>query len=481
MGRVAPALSGVSRDGLEGTSCKEKNLIARIAAAEARLPVRQSLPADANSASQRTIAGSHAVGGRVVLLQGPVGPFFKHLQRTLEGAGFSCWRISFNAGDRLFAPKRNRIDFRGSPLLWELWFRNFLREHSIGFIILFGCNRPIHVVARRLADEAGINVLSLEEGYLRPGFVTIEQGGNNSGSPLAGCLPPEGFEPNEDLKRKDFHGFRSMCLYGGVYYAVRTLFSLPSERHQFHRRFPAIPEAYAWARNVWRTTANRSSDFQTIETLLEHYERRYFLVVLQVAADMQMGAAARGWSTPKLIREALKSFARSAPKEFRLAFKIHPLQRGHGNERELILREAEAQGIAERVDIFYTGSVGLIIRHAAGVITINSSSGLSAIHHGVPLLVIGEALYANDALATSAHGEPDFDAFWTSEKVASAELRHRYLGWIREKCLKPGDFYARAGISAACQGVLEVVSSMAAADGAKESQSKANVPPRSTA
>ncbi|WEX10249.1 capsular biosynthesis protein [Chelativorans sp. AA-79] len=395
--------------------------------------------------------------GQVVLLQGPVGPFFRHLQHALEAAGLSCWRISFNAGDRVFAPRRKRIDFRGGVLLWELWFRRFLVDHDIDCIILFGCGRPFHAIARRLAREAGIRVVSLEEGYIRPGFVTIESDGNNAESPIAGLLPPEGFLPAAESPRKDFHGFRAMCLYGAIYYIARTVFSLPSERHQFHRRFSAIPEAFSWIRNAWRRSVNRNSDFLTIESLLEHYERNYFLVALQVASDAQMRAAARGWSTPRLIREVLASFARSAPKNLRLAFKIHPLQRGHGNEREFILREAEALGVADRVDVFCTGSIGLMTRHAAGVITINSSSGLSAIHHGVPLLVVGDALYANEALATCARGRPDFDAFWTSGKVASGELRRRYLAWIRQTCLKPGDFYARGGMPAACAGVLETI------------------------
>src|SRR3546814_10307214 len=30
---------------------------------------------------------------RVLLLQGPVGPFFRHLQQHLEDSGFDAWRI----------------------------------------------------------------------------------------------------------------------------------------------------------------------------------------------------------------------------------------------------------------------------------------------------------------------------------------------------------------------------------------------------
>src|SRR3546814_4538429 len=43
---------------------------------------------------------------RVLLLQGPVGPFFRHLQQHLEDSGFDAWRICFNAGDRFFASRK---------------------------------------------------------------------------------------------------------------------------------------------------------------------------------------------------------------------------------------------------------------------------------------------------------------------------------------------------------------------------------------
>jgi capsular polysaccharide export protein len=97
------------------------------------------------------------------------------------------------------------------------------------------------------------------------------------------------------------------------------------------------------------------------------------------------------------------------------------------------------------------------------MITINSTSGLSAIFHGVPLLVVGNAFYANEKLATCARGTPDFDAFWKGGHVADEAFRHRYLDWVREMCLRPGDFYDHAGISEACEGILDLLKPTVAA------------------
>lgn len=398
---------------------------------------------------------------RVVLLQGPVGPFFKHLQRFLERNGFDAWRVSFSAADSLFSDRGKRLAFYGGRREWEIWFRGFLSTADVDYVVLFGAEREIHTIARREADALGVPVIALEEGYLRPGFVTIERGANNWQSPIARQLPPKDFtEADAGPDSKAFSGgFRAMCLHGFTYYAVRSLFTGIRRRKLFHRPIRPLSEIGSWTRNAYRRFAHSLSNFSTVERLLEHHDKRYVLVPLQVAADTQLGRAALGWSNARLIMEVLHSFATAAPKSHRLVFKIHPLERGHSNDRELAFQVARMLGVEDRVDVIDTGSLGLLTRHCAGMITINSTSGLSAIFHGVPLLVVGEAFYANDALATCARGTPDFDSFWTGGHVADAQLRHTYLAWIRKMSLKTGDFYVRDGMELACEGVLETIRS----------------------
>jgi capsular polysaccharide export protein len=395
---------------------------------------------------------------RVLLLQGPVGPFFAHLQGVLEAAGVDCARVCFNAGDRHFASRRGRINFSGNLAEWRGWLRHHVSDGSIDALVGFGCFRPQHVVARQLAEEAGVDFLSLEEGYLRSGYITAEYGGNNACSPLAGRLPPPDFAPASALLPPPppyaLQSFSEMCRQGALYYAARSLLSHPRERALFHRSTRGIREPLLWARNALRFTRNRQKDFRVIEQLLEHHDGRFFLVPLQVAADSQMGTPALGWSAERLIGEVLSAFARQAPDARRLVFKIHPLERGHSGARRTIMEAAARLGIARRVDVIETGSLGLLIRHAAGVITINSTAGLSAIFHGTPLLVVGQAIYSHPALATCGMGEPQFAGFWNGGPVADARLRHRYLAWIRQEALVPGDFYAADGIPLACAGVM---------------------------
>ncbi len=175
---------------------------------------------------------------------------------------------------------------------------------------------------------------------------------------------------------------------------------------------------------------------------------------LQVPTDANLQGAASGWTTRRLVDSVLASFAMHAPADCRLVFKIHPMARGHGRMAGEIRSVAAGNGIGDRVDVMETGSLGRLTHHCAGMITINSTSGLAAIAHGRPLLVVGRAVYAHPALATCAEGCPDFDGFWSGGFVAPEEMRNGFLAGIARQALLPGDFYAPEGRRTAVKAVL---------------------------
>ena len=393
---------------------------------------------------------------RVVLLQGPVGPFFKRFRSHLEKNGYDAWHICFNPADRLFSQKRNRINFRGDLADWESWFSSFLSAAHVDKIILFGSERPIHRVARKLAAAAHIRVISLEEGYVRPGFITIEEGGNNASSPLAGQVPSASSTTPEypDHETEDFKGFWLMCGYGTIYYVVRQFFTFGKQKQLMHRRFFAAPEIFFWIRNGWRRVFRHAHNSSKIGHLTKKHSGNFYLVPMQVAADTQLQDAAQGWSLMRLISTTLKSFAEHAPAHCRLVFKVHPLERGHCNNQPLIIDTAKVYGVADRVDILDAGSLGHLASHAAGMITINSTSGLSAIYHGIPLLVMGKAVYGHPDLVLFGDHQSDLDSFWSCGHVADKVLRRAYLNWIKHEALVHGDFYAKKGQETALQSIL---------------------------
>lgn len=392
---------------------------------------------------------------RVLLLQGPVGPFFNQLQYQLDDAGYDAWRICFTPGDRIYASRKKRITYSAGLDDWPGWLDQFLADSAVDCIVLFGCERPVHARAIKIAKRRGIPVVSLEEGYIRPGFITVENGGNNRRSPLAASIPPENFVPTNTVKSHKLSksSFSRMCWLGFSYYLANFL-SSPRERRTFHKNRALLSEAFCWTRNLVRKIAHQGRNFATIERLLEHHDKKYFVVPLQVSDDSQLRAAARGWTTEKLIIAAISSFANHAGSDTHLVFKIHPLERGHTSDHVLIKSIAQLHNVRDRVDIIDTGSVGLLVRHAAGMITINSTSGLSAVAHGIPLLVTGEAIYSNTPFSHTASTAKDFDTFWTQSSGPDRVKSQQYLSWLRERCLIPGDLYAHEGVGVAIPAVI---------------------------
>ena len=163
----------------------------------------------------------HTSSEHILMLQGPVGPFFSRLQRALLSQDHKVKRILFNAGDRLFC--RNKSDcenFHGNLEQWDAWFKDYLKTDAPKLVLLFGSERPIHSIARKICEFEGIRVLAFEEGYFRPGYITAELGGNNAASPMAGLTPPAEYcGPDESSKASTYsNNFRNMCWYGGLYY-----------------------------------------------------------------------------------------------------------------------------------------------------------------------------------------------------------------------------------------------------------------------
>lgn len=130
------------------------------------------------------------------------------------------------------------------------------------------------------------------------------------------------------------------------------------------------------------------------------------------------------------------------------------MERGHSQDSQFIRQVSVLNNVADRVHILDGGSLGLLTRHSAGMVTINSTSGLSALQHGVPLAVLGQAFYRHPALAFCVNKGIELDRFWSSGHVAPASLRREYLNWITRKCLQPGDFYAYEGMEVAANSLL---------------------------
>ncbi len=397
-------------------------------------------------------------------MQGPVGPFFGEFRKDLKAAGLNPIKINFNGGDWLFAHGDGVINYRGGEDSWPAWFRDFVDFVQPEFIVLMGDERPRHAAAIKIAREAGIPVWVLEEGYIRPDYITCELYGVNANSPLR---IEQADEPalfaTEDHVRFRKNGFAAMATYATLYW-YGLAFGRPFfPRFQHHRNRSLVSEFFLWTRNAWRKALHFRANHKSLMDLLEHHDKQFFVVALQVSDDMQLVAHGKGWTLERLITATIKSFALYADPREMLVFKGHPLDRGHFAHGSLIREMARLAGIEDRVRFIDDGSIGLMIRHARGVIAVNSTSGLSALHHGTPLLCLGNAFYNLPQLVSGDGSENALNAFWRDPRAPDETVAQKMLLAIRNHSLVNGTFYFKPGFAVTFKNLLTRIEHRAAA------------------
>jgi capsular polysaccharide export protein len=93
------------------------------------------------------------------------------------------------------------------------------------------------------------------------------------------------------------------------------------------------------------------------------------------------------------INEVMQSFAEHAPKDTYLVIKHHPMDRGHRLYSPRIKKLSKVFGVVGRVIYVHDLPLLELLTHTKGVVTINSTMGISALIHGKPVKVMGDAFY----------------------------------------------------------------------------------------
>lgn len=395
-------------------------------------------------------------GRRVLMLQGPIGPFFDRLARDLREAGAVVFRTCFNGGDRLFTSRKTVegvFNYRGKRGDWPAAFEALVREHRIDTILLFGDCRPVHVpaiaIAKRLALEIGV----FEEGYLRPDFVTIERDGVNNHSTLPknpdfyGSVDVPASAPTVPLGST----FASAALWGALYYCAASALHWRYRHHQHHRPL-GWRESRFWFRSVWRKFRYRISERKTEQRFLAETPVRFFLVALQTSGDAQVRVHSPYQTVERFIEHVIRDFAAFAPADVELAIKHHPLDRGFSDHRKLIARLAAELGVSDRCHYLHDQHLPTLLRKTIGVVTINSTVGLSAVGEGVPVKVCGEAIYDIDGLVFRG----PLSQFWTEGPLKRPDfaLWQAFRNVLVATTQFNGSFYKKHPASTFASGVF---------------------------
>lgn len=380
-------------------------------------------------------------GDRVLLLQGPMGPFFKRLANWLTARGARCWKINFNGGDWLYFRGPNAVDFRGEIEEWPEFLEDFLLSREIDKVFLFGDCREYHRLAREVCQKTGVRVMVFEEGYIRPDYITLEEGGVNANSSLP--RSPEFFRSLPGQQEPDRHpagfSFRRMARAAMVYYLASSLLRWRYWNYEHHKSLSPLKKAVIWSLSGIRKVLYQSRDRRLTARLATELSGKYFLAPLQVHNDSQVVCHSDYHHIQEYIHDVLDSFARHAPAHLFLVIKHHPMDRGHNHYGAFIRRQAEHHGIGPRVIYAHELHLPTCLDHALGVVLINSTVGLSALLHNIPTKTLGRAMYDMPGLTC----QKPLEQFWHDPTPVDRELYARYRNYLIEESQLNGSFYGR--------------------------------------
>lgn len=384
-----------------------------------------------------------------LFLQGPLSFFFYRFAKSLEKRGVLVSRIQFCGGDVFFWPGRG-LFWQGKREDWAGWIGKFLETEHITDLVLIGAWRPLHREAVLLARARNIAVWVYEEGYLRPGFVTLEQGGVNRESQLprkaalirerarllSDCPDPlPSSAPNPMLWR-----VLSTCYHHVGNFLLWPLFF----RYKTHRPYCIGKELLGHIPRYLTRHQRRRASLGTLRRLF-HAKTPFYFVPLQLDSDSQIRLNSPFGSVPDFLACVVASFAMHAPKECALLFKNHPLDNGLIDYARLIPSLGEAFHVRDR--LFFVESVNTrsILERCRGCVLCNSTLGLSALREGCAVYCLGSAIYAMEGLGVSGEEMP-LSEFWTNPRKPDSSLVEDFCRVVRSDALLRGNFFSRDGI-----------------------------------
>ena len=388
------------------------------------------------------IDGIEAFSGKnILLLQGPVGPFFRRFATDLRRQGANVHSINFNGGDWLFN-RKDAVNFRSHPREWRIFFENLLNDLDIDIVFLFGDCRPIHVVAHQIATQYGVQIGVFEEGYVRPNFITLEKNGVNNHSSAAREAQfyfSQKTIPTPKEKQVGY-AFPQMMLWAFLYY-VCSLLLKPFFWHYRHHRRLHIIEGYIWTRSFLRKAYYRITERNMEKKLTTTLSKQYFLLPLQVYNDAQIHTHSDFATVETFIRHVVTSFSKHAPLGTHLVIKHHPMDRGYNDYSNWLQQLEFLYDLSGRVHYIHDQHLPSLLDHAIGTVVVNSTVGLSALLHGSPLKVCGRAMYDFKGLTYQG----TLDEFWreASDERVDSKLFDSFRNYLIATTQINGNFYKR--------------------------------------
>ncbi|MBO6891338.1 MAG: capsular biosynthesis protein [Roseibium sp.] len=386
----------------------------------------------------------------VLFLQGPPGVFAKTIADALERVGARTLRVNLCAGDWISWHDKRCTSYRGSLENWPDWLRDFCLKHKVTHIVYYADRVPYHVAAAEVGVEIGATCLTYENGYLRPDWITLEHVGMSAHSRFPD--DPEIIRqagnglPEIDREPLYTYPFINEAVNEVSYNVSNVFFALAYPRYQrdklYHPIIDYLSNIPRFSLAKWR---NRRA-YHVIDDIIAT-GLPYYVFPLQLQSDYQLRYNSQYDHIGEAAEEVIRSFAANAPSAAQLVFKVHPLDNGMEPWTRILRTISRKYGVKKRVHLVDGGNLGQLLTHAAGSITINSTTGLHALRVGCPTKVLGIALYNIDGLTC----QKPLDDFWRHGTAPDESLLEALERLLAASIQVKGCFYTREGREAGAE------------------------------
>ncbi|MEL7172042.1 MAG: capsular biosynthesis protein [Pseudomonadota bacterium] len=364
----------------------------------------------------------------VLFLQGPASTLWAEVADRFAKRGHAVHRVNLTLGDWLYWRRRGAINYRGSLTNWESWLEALLRREGVTDIVYFADRLPYHRVAARLAARMGLRAWAVENGYLRPDWLTLEPVAMGRHSHFTRCPETIGRlaegRPLPSFARRYPVPFRVEAM-NEVLFNLAHIFGRPLFPHYVSDKAvaPAL-EYLGWLPHLVLAGPRRRAATRVERRLCGPGAPPFFLVTLQMETDYQIRASSDFTSQRDMLEIVIGSFARRAEPGAELLVKVHPFDNGLISWQRVAARLAGAFGVARRVSVVRGGNLERMVAAARGLVTINSTSAVQALRAGCPVVTLGDAIFDLPGLTHQS----GLERFWAEPEAPEASF---FDNWCR--------------------------------------------------
>ncbi|MEM0922985.1 MAG: capsular biosynthesis protein [Pseudomonadota bacterium] len=388
----------------------------------------------------------------VLFLQGPPTAFWPELAAAFRLAGHRTRKVHFCLGDQVFWRGGGAGAYRGTLQAFGGWLDALCDLEGVTDILYYADRLPYHIAAAEVAERRGLRVWAVENGYLRPDWLTLEPFGmgRNSRFPRD---PAEISQLADGAERPDQtvlyrHGFAREAASDVAFNLSRIAGWPLYPRYRSDIYYPAVLDYLCWLPSAWRKY-RRKAECRRIEAE-SAADLDYSLLAMQLQSDYQIRASSDYGHLSEMLDQVIGSLAVNAPVSRHLVVKGHPLDSGWENWPRVLAGLAERHGVDDRVHWLDGGDLTALIRKARGVITVNSTVGLHALREGQPVICLGSAVYDLPGLCHQG----GLDRFWTEAEPVDRAFFDRFTAALAARIQVRGSFYDPAGRTAAQQAIV---------------------------